>query len=338
MPPVRAKKAPGKKVDAPVPEPKTITQTPSGIEIAYFVEPKRIYKVRKSETCNQECAIQSTSCCSGEMSEWAEVPSVTTVLKCLDKPALSWWGMRVGFKAVNALWNDGFISSDAEGRLLVSEGAVWQYADFSDGGNVEQVIKQRKLTVNDTLAEAADRGTAVHDALEAWAVLGKLPDPNEFPPEEHAYSVALRQFCDDMGDAWETGGVEVAVASAEHGFAGRYDVRGTVKRDVQLVKRVLTKDGKSPLVKGPEYTTIPAGSKLLIDAKTSKSIYNTHLLQLEAYEGAGVECGYDPTDFRAVLHLSGHGLYQFKRATVSFDDFLAILHTYHALARVEAEL
>jgi hypothetical protein len=76
----------------------------------------------------------------------------------------------------------------------------------------------------------------------------------------------------------------------------------------------------------------------LIDAKTSKSIYSTHLLQLEAYEGAGVECGYEPTDMRAVLHVSEHGLYQLRRTDTAFEDWLAILHTYHAVGRVEAEL
>lgn len=308
---------------AAAPEPKTITQTPSGIEIAYFLEPKRMYQLRRNSP--------------GFVTDWAEVPSVTTVLKVLDKPALSWWGMRVGIKAVCQLIADGLLALDAEGRLLATIDATWEYATPE---NVELLVKQRKLTTNDTLSEAGDRGTWVHGAFEAWAALGQLPNPDEFPPEEHAYVVALRSFCEDMGDAWETGGVEIAVGSVQYGFAGRYDLRGKVTKDVTLASRVLTKDGKGTYVRPPKdsHIVIPAGTRLLVDAKTSKGIYGSHLLQLEAYEGAGVECGYEPTDMRAVLHLSQHGVYQFRQANASYDDWLAVLHTYTAMQRVEEAL
>ena len=83
---------------------------------------------------------------------------------------------------------------------------------------------------------------------------------------------------------------------------------------------------------------MPGGISILSDVKTSKGVYGSHLLQLEGYEGASVECGYEPTDARAVLHLTPHGLYEFKRARASYEDFLAILATYHALERVEEAL
>lgn len=321
----------------PEDEPKTMTLTPSGIEIAYFTEPKRCYKVRTSTAACVGCNAAGQTLDSRKQCgcAWKEVPSVTTVLKCLDKPALPWWGMRIGLKGVLALIADGFLALDAEGRALVTVNATWEYATPE---NVEQLLKERKLTTNHVVEQASTRGISAHDAFEAWAAVGKLPDPSEHPPEEHGYLVALRAFCDDMGDAWETGGVEVAVASVEHGFAGRYDLRGTITKDVTLVARGLTKDGKGALKKGPETTVVPAGKKLLIDLKTSKSIYNTHLLQLEAYEGASIECGYEPTDARAVLHVSEHGVYQFKRARATYEDFLAILHTYHALERVAEAL
>lgn len=316
--------------------PKTLTRTPSGIEIAYWPgdgKPRskdvRRYSIRRVEP-DSDIAYTPEG--------WQEAVSVTTALKVLDKPALSWWGMRVGIKAVKEMWDRGFLAIDPEGRLLVTYNAEWQYADSADAGNIEQVVKELNLTVNDTLSEAGDRGSSVHGAFEAWAAVGALPNPEDFPPEEVDYIVALRKFCDDMGDAWKTDGVEIAVGSAEHGFAGRYDLRGHVTKDVTLVTRCLTKDGKGPLVKGPEYITIPAGTRLLVDAKTSKSIYSSHLLQLEGYEGAGIEDGYDPTDMRAVLHVSGHGLYQFRHAQATYEDFLAILATYRAVKRTEEGL
>jgi hypothetical protein len=317
-------------------DPRTLTRTPSGIEIAYWPgdgkprsADKRRYAIRN---------IEPTSEIVYTPEGWKEAISVTTALGVLSKDALSWWGMRVGIKAVKELWDRGYLTTGENGRLLVTEGAVWQFADPRDGGNIEQVVKQLALTVNDTLSTAGERGTSVHGALESWAALGKLPDPEEFPPDEVDYIAGLRKFCDDMGDAWETEGIEVAVGSYEHGFAGRYDLRGRVTKDVNLVTRCLTKDGKSRLAKGPESFTVKKGTRLLVDAKTSKSIYASHLLQLEGYEGAGIEDGYDPTNMRAVLHISAHGLYQFRHAQATYEDFLAILRSYRAVKRTEEVL
>jgi hypothetical protein len=76
----------------------------------------------------------------------------------------------------------------------------------------------------------------------------------------------------------------------------------------------------------------------MVDLKTSKTVYGSHLMQLEAYEGAGVEDGLEPTDWRAVLHVTKDGLYQFKMAHAKYEDFLAILHTYNTLLSVEEAL
>lgn len=318
-----------KKKGAAEATPKTLTGTPSGIQIAYFTEPKRKYEIRKSEP-----GTESLVYTPGE--DWKEVPSVTTVLDILGKDALSWWGMRIGIEGVFKLWDAGLMSFTQDGALAATIDATWQLATKE---NVEDLLKQNKLTVNDVKDEAGDRGTSAHAALEAWAVTGAVPDPNDYPPEEWGYIVALCKFIEDMGDAWETEGVEIAVGSAEHGFAGRYDLRGRVLRDVKLVERTLTKDGKGLLKKGPSHIIIPAGTKCLLDAKTSKSIYPTHLMQLIGYEGAGIEDGYDATDMRAVIHLAGlHGEYQFFPAKAKYEDFLALIPAYHAIERVKEVL
>jgi hypothetical protein len=313
--------------------PKTLTATPSGIQIAYFTEPKRMYKIRQGEP-GMDSLVYSPE------EDWAEVPSVTTVLDVLGKDALSWWGMRVGIKGMFKLWDMGLVTFTTDGALAATVDAVWQLADCEDGGNIEQLLKQNKLTVNDVKSDAGERGQSAHDALEAWAIDTSFrPDPNDYPPEEWPYLVALCKFIEDMGDAWETEGVEVAVGSAEHGFAGRYDLRGRVLRDVKLVNRTLTIDGKGLLKKGASHIILPAGTKCLLDAKTSKSVYPTHLMQLEAYEGAGIECGYSETDMRAVIHLAGlHGEYQFFPAKASYADFLDLIPAYHAVQRVKEVL
>lgn len=308
--------------------PKTLTATPSGVQIAYFLEPKRMYKVRKGEP-----GIESLVYTPGE--DWIEVPSVTTVLDVLGKDALSWWGMRVGIQAFFKLWDAGLIAFTQDGALAATVDATWQLATPE---NVEELVKQNALDVNKVRDDAGTRGTSAHGALEAWAVTGEIPDPSEFPPEEFPYLVALRSFIEDMGDAWETEGVEIAVGSVEHGFAGRYDLRGRVLRDVKLVNRTLTIDGKGLLKKGPSHIILPAGTRCLLDAKTSKSIYPTHLMQLEAYEGAGVECGYSETDMRAVIHLSALAEYQFFPAKAAYEDFLALIPAYHAVAHAKEVL
>lgn len=317
--------------------PKSLTATHSGIQIAYFTEPKRMYQIRKSEPGLDNLDWQKGEDTLLGVDGWREVPSVTTVLDILGKDALSWWGMRIGVQGFFKLWDAGLISFTQEGALAATVEATWQFATPE---NVEELLKQNKLTVNDVKDEAGDRGTQAHAALEAWAVdTSYRPDPNDYPPEEIPYIVALLKFIEDMGDAWETEGVEVAVGSDEHGFAGRYDLRGRVLRDVKLVNRCLTIDGKGLLKKGPSHIILPAGTKCLLDAKTSKSVYETHLAQLVAYEGAGVECGYEPTDMRAVIHLAGlHGEYQFFPAKAEYQDFLDLIPAYHSIQRVKEAL
>jgi len=318
-------------------EPTTLTITPSGIEIAYFnteKPKKRWYEVRSTEHTDHET------------NEWIEVPSVTTILGCLDKPALPWWGMKTGLAGAVELNARGLLTTANDGRLAVAVNGAWLYATAD---NLADLLTFEKLTVNHVRDKAGDRGQAAHDAFEAWAALGTIPDPDAqvedeetgvrflYEEDQRGYVEGLRKFCVDMGDAWETEGVEIAVGSREHGFAGRYDLRGKTTRDVKLVTKATTQKGE-PLKKGPKYTTVPGGTRGLVDLKTSKGIYGTHLMQLEAYEGGGVECGYEPTDWRAVLHVTKDGLYEFKRARATYDDFLAILHTYAALERVKEAL
>jgi len=313
------------------PEPKTLTLTPSGIEIAYFVEDKKA-GVKRGYSLRRVGADEAEGI--DHLDPFVEVPSVTTVLGCLDKPALPWWGMKIGAIGILELWNTGHVVQGEDGSLLVNVNATWQYATEE---TLLEALKFNKLTVNHVLSSAGTRGQSAHDAFEAWAGLRLLPNPDDYPPEEHGYIVGLRAFCEDMGDAWETGGQEIAVGSVEHGFAGRYDLRGRVTKSVRLMAKALTQKGE-PLVKGPKFTTIPAGTKGLVDLKTSKGIYPTHLMQLEAYEGGGVECGYEPTDWRAVLHVTASGHYEFKQAKATYDDFLAVLRTYKALEGVKEAL
>lgn len=67
--------------------------SPSGLEIHYEAGPKRLYRIRDW----------------GTEADWQEVPSVSTVLGVLDKPALVYWGNKIGVDGVLELVERGLL-------------------------------------------------------------------------------------------------------------------------------------------------------------------------------------------------------------------------------------
>jgi hypothetical protein len=129
------------------------------------------------------------------------------------------------------------------------------------------------------------------------------------------------------------GGVEQIVGSLQHGFAGRGDLlRALVPAEVEVPIRKRVKQGKKTVF---EWTTelLPAGSYLM-DAKTSVDVFDEAMLQVEAYEGAAVEGGFEPTDHRAIVRLGEDGRYEVVRSVATYDEFLAALQLYNALEKL----
>jgi hypothetical protein len=269
-----------------------------------------------------------------------EAVSVTTILDCLNKPALPWWGMKVGVAGVLELVRTGHLAAATHPIENVPTLAAVNPDGSGYVATMEAIVPmltEHKLTTNHVRDKAATRGNNAHDAWEVWCAIGELPVPEEYPLEEQGYVRGLLKFIEETQGNFVADTQEVMVGSKEHLFAGRYDTRGHTTGEMRLVTSAYT-TSREIRKKGPKYTNVPAGIKLLLDLKTSKGIYSSHLLQLEGYEGASIECGYEPTDARAVLHVTADGLYEFKRARVTYEDFLAILRTYHALARAEEAL
>jgi hypothetical protein len=289
--------------------------TPSGIEIEYAWEPKRQYRLRFFEPEGKGATPTGSHLDFG----WRVVPSVTTVLDVLAKGGLSWWGQEVGVAGVLELYTLGLLNGGGDGRLAFNTSEGYQAATV-DG--VVDLLKKQKLTINHTLGKAAKRGTAVHDALEVWAKTGAKPDPEMFPIEERGYVLGLLAFLNDVPSA-EPLASEVMVGSLEHEFAGRYDIRFRTTRDHVVVIH------RTP-IKGPQYAGLKPGL-YLSDLKTSKDCYpKSHWRQLEAYEGASVECGYEPTDGRGVLLVGADGTYRFVRSKATYQDFLVVLDVYRS--------
>lgn len=285
--------------------PTQTTETPSGRKIEFWAEPHS-YRV------------------DGE-----QVPSVTQITDALAKD-LSWWGQEVGIKGVLDLWSKGLLMNARDGRLAVVHPTenVWVLADLD---TVTEQLKLQKLTTSYVVGAASIRGTAVHEALENWAVTREFPSAENYPPNEQPYIRAVRAFAETVDDYWETQGIELTVASKEHRFAGRYDLRGICLRDTRVVTRALRKDGSAPLKSGHQYLVIPAGTTVMFDLKTSKRIYFNHVLQLAAYEGASIECGHPPTDWRCTLHATTHGVYEVRRVNCDYEHFLAVRRVYDAM-------
>lgn len=267
----------------------TVT-TPSGLEILYSWAPKRLYRLNGDE-----------------------VPSVTNILGVLDKPGLVWWGQRIGVEGILELIKRNRWYPEPELKLFTPPELA---------AELVAMLTEQKLTVNHQRDKAAVRGVNVHSVLEGWAP-GEIVTWDQYPEHEQGYVKGLADFLLQIEDAVEFGSLdmEVMVGSLEHRYAGRYDLRLTLTEPVEIVTKCYPK-------KDDKVEVIPAG-KWLIDLKTSKKAHDTYQLQLQAYEKASVECGYEPTDHQAVLRVTADGQYEFVRNTDwTAEDFLAVRAVY----------
>jgi hypothetical protein len=252
------------------------------------------------------------------------VPSVTEILRCLDKPALSWWGQCVGIAGLLQLRQMGL---DVD-RLIAQkppEMEWYEYAKLFASGP----LSDHKLTTNHVRDTAGIRGKSVHDALQRYAVDGVMPNPKEYPEHEQGYVIGLVAFLFDV-PSLEPQASELMVGSREHSYAGRYDLRARTTSPHRVVTKVYDKSGSVT-------TTIPVGT-FLLDLKTSVDVFPENGLQLGAYELASTECGYDETDAQVVIQFGKDGRYQARRSTATGQDFLAVKNCWEAYRRVEEAL
>lgn len=297
--------------------------TPAGIEVYYQWEPKRLYRLREPHDPDYH---------DEQDPEWVEVVSVTTALDVLEKGGLPWWGMKVGIEGTLAMHNMGLLRSVPYGQQRVMA-CVGQIAEGQSGlvvAGVDQIVElltKHKLTVNHVRDTAGDRGQAVHDALEIWAKSGDIPDPEMFPPAEQGYVIGLCEFLKHVPSAVPVAS-EVMVGSLEHEFAGRYDIRFRTTEPHDVIVH------RTP-VRGPQWRRLEPGL-FLGDLKTSSDVYPSHSRQLEAYERASIECGYEPTDARGVIHVNPDGTYEFKRSWATFEDFLCVLEVWRSEQAMKA--
>lgn len=219
--------------------------------------------------------------------------SVTTILSGgLPKPALLPWGI----KSVA----EGAVTKRAV--LLEMLGACTTPKDCAKGEFCEeciQTIKWLKSTPYAHRDKAADLGTFVHEAAEAYVL--KKPFP-KWPVLVAPRMQAFEQFLKDYEPAYEQ--TEASVYNRTEHYAGTLDAIATI-----------------------------AGRRLLLDTKTGKGVYPEVGLQLAAYRHAefiglpdGSEAPMPAVDGAAVLHLPESGGYQLLEVRADLEVFTAFLY------------
>lgn len=223
-----------------------------------------------------------------------KLPSVTSVLRCLDKPGLPYAAERLGV--------DGAIDLALRGELPSSTERALERLE-SEGMRAHQVWRAK-----------ADRGTIAHEDLVGLVTGAVTPDIDSYPADARGMIQAVSGWVADARP--QISEAEVMVASLTHGFAGRHDLYGTLpacgeqrvlldlKTTAELPRR---KDGS---VKPP---------------------YAEMLLQLAGYEIARRESGYEPSDVQGVLRVDAEGAYDLFLTVVDPRSFLAVLGAYEAL-------
>lgn len=216
-----------------------------------------------------------------------ELTSVTTILDVLAKQALYAWNEDHGARGAIEAQRLGEIPDD-----LPLDEVIGRVRSLGFGAQAAK-------------AKAAKRGLDIHDALEAWARTGSLPDPAVMDPDHRPYLRGLARALLELDPTPVA--VEQLVCSAVHRFAGRYDLRATVD-----------------------------GAEALIDLKTNlagRGWPEAHV-QLPAYALADAECGVPLPDRMLVVGVGPDGVFNVDECCGTPDAFLAVLGAFRAMGKV----
>lgn len=229
-----------------------------------------------------------------------KLPSVTTVLNVISKPALIPWAKKVALESVRKamLNNQGVFFTTREMDMLEFE--AW----------TDKVFAEAKKEPEKVRSEAANFGTRLHALIDEY--LKGPPGAYQVPDE---LAVPFNNFLTWRQESGLTIHLsEVMVYSSEWGFAGTLD--GIATRQ--------TPDGKELIV---------------IDWKTSNKIYEEHAFQVAAY-ALGLEemLGHRwPVSEAWVLRL-GKDKPEFEAKLApkcSFNGFEGALTLFNGLAKVK---
>lgn len=232
------------------------------------------------------------------------LPSVTTVMGILDKPALVPWAFNTG---VEGAW---------DALREAQDGGV----QFLDVNELKNYLRAEKKSADDKKNEGGSRGLAVHDALERH-IAGESVYVDNLEPDHRPYWQQVLTFIDDYDPEFLLS--EVKVVHPFLGFAGRLDF-------VAQIRKHPPRRRHKSLV----------GKKVLLDLKTNKAgkVYpNIHLPQVEAY-GAALHwmTNREITVDEKLVVAVGIKSYQPSVSYAKLEDFTSILSAYNALESLKA--
>jgi hypothetical protein len=229
--------------------------------------------------------------------EGQQLPSVTTILSAIAKPALVKWAENTAKAATMDAAADLYIDLQRVGGGQLSRAG---YLATLEGRMGKQKQTEREMK------KAQEIGTQAH-ALVEWSIrqrLGQAVGPR--PAATSAAEWAFMAFEDWARDAnLEPVFTEQVVWSSTHGYAGTMDLLAKV-------------DGKLAV----------------IDFKTSKSVYAEYQLQVAAYMHALNEMGHERPEIGLIVRLPkaesdpGFEVVAVESPTAQHRTFLSVLEVW----------
>lgn len=207
-----------------------------------------------------------------------------------------------------------YLAPWAEG---VGQKAMWTIMSANpeyDLGMAKRAIGDAGLTCENEKTKGADRGQALHQAIEAMIETEEpTVDLNDFDDPEHAkYAQSFAAFMVDYRPAFEK--AEIRVCHPDLGYAGTFDAIAVCR-------------ARPKGARGTDLT----GKRIILDWKTNvgKKVYESHLYQLAAYE-LGMQYWEEPVQGSAVVAIGPMGdvkgkPYSFKPNHVEPEAFRAMV-------------
>jgi hypothetical protein len=204
---------------------------------------------------------------------------------------------------------EGVASVHARNLEWMRNGGYDEWLDWlNSSDSIRAALKEASLLADDARDRKATIGTNVHSVLEGLAGVCPMPNVDELPDEEKGYARAVMRWWEERRP--EVLNAEQFVYSAEHGYAGRFDLR---------------------------YADHIAEMTFLLDLKTSGFISPAHHVQLALYELAAKECGVGDSDVQIILKVKEDGTWQEIPCKATEADARAAIAVYRGAGRIERQ-
>jgi hypothetical protein len=222
----------------------------------------------------------------------ARYPSMTTVLKCLDKPALLPWAVKMMEKKATELFAK---ECDPDGNIVAS---------FP---RVQQILEDAKKNYRDARDSAADIGTIVHDSIERFILEGQMPDDPSWPLGVKNGLSAFAGWL-SSGESIKPVRVEAYLASKKFKIAGKCDFIGYIG------SKLVVADWKTSTGIYDEMKFQVAGYAGMIEEMTGRKLDGAYIVKFDKKEGefnpkkdvSFIDADEVSARFKAFAHLAAY--------------------------------